>query len=692
MKKFTFFIAVVLLVFISADSAFCQCIETLPINTDIVTGNISIVNDSNYWYVGNRDSITNIVANGGHFYLDNGSYGKCCGSGSGNTIYVKGGAVFEIANGSSRGNTIYFDTLTNIRDSGYNLIVCPNMTFVSGTTSILGAPTDSTGSFDVYISQLCDGPQITVVVPAYSSTYNITTYYGDGTNSSSSLLQGFGGGYAILNHTYQSSGTYSVKQVLYDGTTPLDSLTFSYNYTFCSTLPVSFYYDANGNCTYDNTEHLNAQPIAVEVDSDGVAIDTLSCTGGLYYNATGMIGDIYAFKVLPTTSGLYVTCPASGIIYDTLVTGVNNLYGKFAGLQCATGNSFDLSVLDVIPVTGVHDEWGNVYVSNNSCISTNATVTLHYSTDYNVIGSGGYLDVSPSPTSYSDSTITWNLTNLSSTSGTVDLYYAIWTDSAGGLLTPGDTVHTFVVVTPVTGDADTVNNFTVITDTVKAGCDPNEMSVSPAGCIGSGAISKQLQYTINFTNTGNDTAFNIYAMDTLSANVDLKSLRIVSASATMNTEILNTGGYNIVKFDFPHINLLDSIQHPAQCSGGVIFNINTKTGLSDGATIANHAGIFFDINPVVMTNAVENEIGCTNLGVTAIQANTITIYPNPTTTALTVTNTQPITNITITNLVGQMLSTHNYNTEQVQVNVADLPAGVYFIKINSTEVRKFVKE
>jgi len=69
----------------------------------------------------------------------------------------------------------------------------------------------------------------------------------------------------------------------------------------------------------------------------------------------------------------------------------------------------------------------------------------------------------------------------------------------------------------------------------------------------------------------------------------------------------------------------------------------------------------------------------------------IKIYPNPSSTALTITSDDKISQITITNLLGQTLFTGNYNSEQVAVNVADLPAGLYLVRVNDTEVRKFVK-
>jgi len=70
----------------------------------------------------------------------------------------------------------------------------------------------------------------------------------------------------------------------------------------------------------------------------------------------------------------------------------------------------------------------------------------------------------------------------------------------------------------------------------------------------------------------------------------------------------------------------------------------------------------------------------------------VNIFPNPATTSLTITSTNTIKHITVTNLLGQILYICNYNTEQVEIDVAYLPSGVYFVKINGTEVRNFVKQ
>ena len=70
----------------------------------------------------------------------------------------------------------------------------------------------------------------------------------------------------------------------------------------------------------------------------------------------------------------------------------------------------------------------------------------------------------------------------------------------------------------------------------------------------------------------------------------------------------------------------------------------------------------------------------------------ITLSPNPATTTLTISAHDTITTISITNFLGQTKYTHEYNTSQVQVDVANLPKGIYFVRINGSVVRKFVKE
>ncbi len=472
------------------------------------------------------------------------------------------------------------------------------ITNVIGAHSVISTPDTACNAAHFYISTC-----------GLSSSYNVTTYFGDG-SSSNVPLTATSLCHADVYHSYASAGTYSVKQVLYMGSTPLDSITFSYEYLYCHTLPLKFYFDANSNCTFDAGEVYNSSSLSVEVDSNGIAIDTLTATSGLYYKAYGTAGTVYGFRVLPLPGGLVASCLSSSTVYDTITT-YSSYAPTYVGLNCgSSGGGFDLSVASsASSSTGRHTQKTNITVTNATCSAAAPVVTMVYDTKYtyDAPGYSSYL-TSPLPTSVSGNTLTWNLSTLSA--GASQLI-TVWIErpTALGWLTPGDTVNTTISVSPIVGDINPDNNTITKTDTVKSSWDPNDIEVSPQGYV---LPCTQLQYKINFENTGNDTAHNIYVLDTLSDNLDPRSLTIVTASATMNISMLTDGGYNIARFDFPNINLLDTSRHN-NSDGLVIFNINVKTALSDGTIIANQAGIYFDDNPVVMTNSVQNTIGISQI-------------------------------------------------------------------------------
>jgi hypothetical protein len=67
-----------------------------------------------------------------------------------------------------------------------------------------------------------------------------------------------------------------------------------------------------------------------------------------------------------------------------------------------------------------------------------------------------------------------------------------------------------------------------------------------------------------------------------------------------------TGG--IVKFNFPNINLPDSLSDEAGSKGFVRFKVKLKDNLPLGTTIENTAYIYFDFNAPIITNTTVNTI------------------------------------------------------------------------------------
>ncbi len=148
------------------------------------------------------------------------------------------------------------------------------------------------------------------------------------------------------------------------------------------------------------------------------------------------------------------------------------------------------------------------------------------------------------------------------------------------------------------------------------------------------------------------------------------------------------------------------------CRGDTSSMINTVTGgdwyISD-PTIATISGtglisgisVGTDIVWYIITNTCGSDTSSFPLvvelclaGVKTIgmQSTHIDVYPDPATNTLNITSSDKINQITFTNILMQVVFCHYYNTRSVQAGIAELTPGIYFIRINGTEVRKFIKD
>jgi hypothetical protein len=89
----------------------------------------------------------------------------------------------------------------------------------------------------------------------------------------------------------------------------------------------------------------------------------------------------------------------------------------------------------------------------------------------------------------------------------------------------------------------------------------------------------------------------------------------------------------------------------------------------------------FDMVTYLQTNEVPT--------IVASQVNSI--YPNPVTDKLNITSNDIITSVSIISPAGRVYYAGDSNSNEVQLDVAALPAGIYFVKINGADVRRFVK-
>jgi hypothetical protein len=86
---------------------------------------------------------------------------------------------------------------------------------------------------------------------------------------------------------------------------------------------------------------------------------------------------------------------------------------------------------------------------------------------------------------------------------------------------------------------------------------------------------------------------------------------------------------------------------------------------------------------IVLPEAVNNVSGTDN---------NVNVFPNPATNEINISSSAIIHQVAIDNLLGQTIFNADYNSRQVRVNTTDLAKGVYLIKINGGEIRKFVRQ
>jgi uncharacterized repeat protein (TIGR01451 family) len=642
-------------------------------------GNIFIA-DHNYVVIRRVDATTGIIN------TIAGMFGSASG-GTGEGIPASTARInaHMLLVNTATGHIYYSDFADKIRKFSYT-----PLTPLIGGGSFGAYTSDSMGA---YIYKQCSGPRLTVRSNSYHSGMTVRTYFGDGTADTSTISASWSGtgGYAVLSHAYPTSGTYTVQHILYNAGIAVDTLSYGYDHVFCSNMSVRFYKDVDINCSKSSTEPLLMKQVVTRVDSNGLPVDTLMATSGFNYPAYGNPGDVYTFRTLSTPTGLYSSCPSTGILYDTLHTGITTNATRYMALSCATGSFADLDVRAHVPVTGPNDQWGHIYVRNNFCLPADASVTLNFSPKYRY--TGGSL---PTPVSSTATSITWNISALSDLdAGPRDIYFVVWHNPAVPYPTDGDTVNERIVVTPTSGptDINMANNIIIRTDTVRTSCDPNTIEVKPA-CFDNDTT---LHFTVHFENIGSAPAVNIYVMDTLSPFLDPATFSIDMSTHPMIITKQFINNKTIFKFDFPNINLADSSDH-ANRDGMFMYTIRNRPSMGIGLAAYNRVGIYFDYNDVLMTNTAVARKGCPVLptSVATVSVPTFTIYPNPASDELTIEAPQGrYTRLTITNIVGQQLLQQDIHKPEFDVDVRQLSPGMYFVNMQGeggSSVKKFVKK
>ncbi|TDP57998.1 DUF7619 domain-containing protein [Flavobacterium dankookense] len=285
----------------------------------------------------------------------------------------------------------------------------------------------------------------------------------------------------------------------------------------------------------------------------------------------------------------------------------------------------------------------------------------------------------------------WNYTNLNPfETREIDLVFNINSPMEIPAVNGDDVLDYTATIVGATDETPNDNTFT-LNQTVVNSYDPNDKTCLEGTTITPSMVGQYVHYVIRFENTGTFAAQNIVVKDMIdTTKFDIATLVPQRSSHDFITRISNT---NKVEFIFENINLpFDD----ANNDGYVAFKIKTKPTLVLGDTFSNEASIYFDYNfPIITEPAVTTVAALSNQDFDF--GSYFTLYPNPAKEVLNfeVKNEIGVKSIQVYNTLGQILLAVTNASTTTSIDVANLTAGAYFIKVTTdrgSANSKFIKE
>ena len=327
----------------------------------------------------------------------------------------------------------------------------------------------------------------------------------------------------------------------------------------------------------------------------------------------------------------------------------------------------------------------SIYYRNNG-LETIANGTLTFTKASTVSISS----VSESGVTTTSTGFTYDFTNLAPNEGRyINVTLLVPTIPEVGL---GDLVTNNVTI-QIANDINLSNNSSSITQTIVGSYDPNDKMESHGGKIvySTFTANDYLYYTIQFENTGTASAEFIRVEDALDSQLDENTFEMLSASHNVNTKRIG----NQLTWHFYNINLPPTSSNPNGSHGYLSFRIKPKAGYAIGDIIPNQASIYFDYNPAIVTNQFNTEF-VHALGNPTFNANTISLYPNPTSEIVTISNSNEndkIVTVVIYEVSGKKIYTLNKNTlNTIQIDVSNFARGLYLVELTSDNNTKITKK
>ena len=448
--------------------------------------------------------------------------------------------------------------------------------------------------------------------------------------------------------------------------------------------------DGNNNCRFDSLD-VATNYVKVQLYSGGILQQQVYTSGEGQYTFDSTAFGNYELKPDTTNLPFKLSCPDTGYLGVTLSAGDSVSYNNNFAFRCPLAG-FDIGVQSILndyhtPRTG--STFSLRAIAGDLSQLYGAGCASGVAGEVHLIFSGPvhYLDTATGalpPTSVNGDTLSWNIADF----GAINSYssFNLWfkIDSTA----KADTVLCFnVSVTPTNGDVDSANNHLSYCIRVIDSLNGNEKEVYPLNSLDTS--KPWLTYTIRFQNQDTLIARNIIITDTLDSHLDPSTFQLLAYSAKNVTQIFG----NVVTFNFPNINLPDSLTSDSASRGYIQYKIKMLDSLPQGTQFYNTAYIQFDTSAIVMTNTTLDSLVADtvkpiiNTGVFNLPETTfIALYPNPARGYTFVNVSENLVGnwLELSDGIGRVIVRQPINSSRYLLQTGSLAKGVYLVRISGT--------
>lgn len=215
----------------------------------------------------------------------------------------------------------------------------------------------------------------------------------------------------------------------------------------------------------------------------------------------------------------------------------------------------------------------------------------------------------------------------------------------------------------------------------------NRMSAFPVGYREDHLINQNedIEYTVNFQNTSDDTVFNVYIESLIDPSLNPESLVAGSSSHDYTISVVDQ---RKIKIEFRNIQLMPSDIDELASTGFVKFRISQNKDVELGTEINLFSSIHFDTETPIFTNIVDHLVGEEFIEIilgneNVLLDNELVVGPNPAVNSTRVEVPERYKEISyiLYDGNGRIISAANSPSNAFYINRGFMAGGMYILEI-----------